>query len=195
MGFHAAPLSAAAGVIQGSGKALGGRSCIAWVLPLHSTSGTLLLDLSGGDLPLLFQSPEGKTRGLPGGGRGAGGVRFRRKRPAASLCTLGWGLGAGDSPQTWFCMICTGINAPKLWFRVLCLLDQAWLSLALLWASSRQCPHPPAWELTHRTASCFSRPVSHTFCSLGGVLAAPDVCGVPGTKPTWLFQSLLPLPM
>lgn len=161
----------------GLGRLSGAGSPIAWVLPPHSTPGTLLLDLSGVDLPLLFQSLERKTGGLPGGGCGAGGVRWRRKRPAASLCTLGWGLGAGDYPRLGFVMICSGINAPKLSFHFLCLWDRAWLPLAWLWASSGQCPRPPAWELTYRMASFRSLPVSHAFCSSGGDLGAPEVCG------------------
>lgn len=105
----------------GLGRLSGARSRVTWVLSPHSRSGTLLLELSGVGLPLFFQSLEGKTRGLPGGGCGAGGVRWRRKRPAASLCTLGWGLGAGDYPRLGFVIICTGINAPKLCFCFLCL--------------------------------------------------------------------------
>lgn len=49
-----------------------------------------------------------------------GRVRWRRRRPAVSYCTLGQGVGAGDYPRLGFVMICTGINTPKLRLRFLC---------------------------------------------------------------------------
>lgn len=78
-----------------------------------------------------------------------GGARWRRRRRLeASDCTLGWGLGASGPSRIGFVMICTGINAPKLRFHLLCLLIEPgslWpVALGLL--ETVKCPHPLGQE-------------------------------------------------
>lgn len=86
LGFSAAPLSAAAGVVQESppnwaweGSRGPARICVARVLSPHSTSGTLLLALSGVCLHPALLEPGGED------------WRPSWRRPlAVSHCTLRW---------------------------------------------------------------------------------------------------------
>lgn len=130
----------------GLGRLQGFRSCATWVLSPHSTSGTLLLGLSGLGLPPCSSRAWKENWRASWRRLWSGRGQVEEGEASSSHCTLGWGGVGLPLPQSWFCMICTGINASKLWLWFLSLPDAP--SGPVLWASSGQHPHPPGWAPT-----------------------------------------------